>query len=215
MKKQDITGRQFGKLTAVAFSKEYRYPNGERGEEWLCQCSCGNQLTVLRKNLLNGNSTSCGCTRIEKSVARLTKHAGRHTRLYNTWCSMKSRCCSDTDQNYQDYGGRGITVCDAWLNDFDEFRRWALSNGYDDNLTIDRIDVNRGYEPGNCRWTTRSVQANNRRNTIYITHNGETHTCAEWSKITGINYDTLHNRVMSGKNDAEIFFTGRLKTGPK
>lgn len=153
---------------------------------------------------MSGNSTSCGCKRSESNHQRLSTHGGKGTRLYDIWCSIKGRCFCVTNVDYNRYGGRGITICDEWKNDFCEFREWAYKTGYKDYLTIDRTDVNENYCPDNCRWVDMKTQANNRRNTIYITYDGETHTCAEWSEITGIKYDTLNSRYNAKMTPEEI-----------
>ena len=113
----------------------------------------------------------------------------------NTWYNIKRRCYDPTDRNFKDYGGRGITVCVEWKNDFKSFYDWAMANGYLDNLTIDRIDVNGNYCPDNCRWATIYEQANNKRNNHLLTYNGCTTTMAEWSRKAKIPYRTLINRI--------------------
>ena len=120
-------------------------------------------------------------------------HGQEPKRLYNTWCNMRRRCYEKQNHKYKNYGGRGIKICPEWL-DFCVFREWALSNGYSETLTLDRINVNGNYEPTNCRWVTQKIQQNNRSNNHLITYNGETHTMKEWSEITGISYRTIKDR---------------------
>ena len=115
-------------------------------------------------------------------------------RLYNSWRAMKARCGNPNDKSYPYYGGRGISVCEEWAG-FQQFMEWAIVSGYHDGLTIDRIDVNGNYCPGNCRWATRMEQVNNARSNRHIEFNGETHTIGEWALITGINHFTLRNRL--------------------
>ena len=210
-RKIDIAGKRFGRLTAIEKAEDYRYPNGEHAEKWRCVCDCGNTVVVFRKCLLSGNTASCGCTRGEKRIT----HGGKGTKLYDVWCGMKGRCNNRNNDDYERYGGRGISVCNEWNDDFASFRDWALSNGYADGLTIDRINVDGSYCPDNCRWVGVAEQANNRTNNVHMTYNGETHTCAEWSKITGINYYTLIRRYKSGMPIEDVFSHGKLKTGPK
>lgn len=127
-----------------------------------------------------------------------TKHGfSDKERLYDLWCHMKQRCQNPTDKRYSLYGGRGITICEEW-SDYSIFRKWALSNGYANDLTLDRIDNNGNYEPSNCRWTTQKVQSNNRRTNRIITHNGVSHTLSEWSDITGIKWCTIRRRIEVG-----------------
>ena len=134
------------------------------------------------------------------------KHGMARTRLYRSWTSMRNRCNWKKDKEYKHYGGRGIKVCDEWQNNFEPFMEWALSNGYDDTLTIDRIDVNGNYEPDNCRWITRKEQNNNMTSNVRLTHNGVTHNLTEWSKITEISYSTLQGRIRRGWKTEDILF---------
>lgn len=120
---------------------------------------------------------------------------------------MKSRCLNPNTERYKDYGGRGITICDDWVDSFESFRDWAFENGYDETLTIDRIDVDGNYEPGNCRWITGVAQANNRRSNVVFTYNGETHNVTEWAAIVGIKPKTLFARLASGWSFEEAITT--------
>lgn len=132
---------------------------------------------------------------LEKQKQCQEKHGLCHTRLYSIYTSMKSRCYYKRNKEYKNYGARGIVICEEWLNSFEAFYSWAMNNGYKDNLTIDRINVNGNYEPNNCRWVTMKIQNNNRRNNHYITYNNETHTVAEWASIKNISSDTIFKRL--------------------
>ena len=138
------------------------------------------------------------------------KHGKYHTRLYNIYRGMKDRCYYKSHNRYNYYGGRGISICGEWLNDFMAFYTWAIDNGYDDNLTIDRIDVNGNYEPCNCRWLTPKEQSNNRRSNVYLTYNNKTQTIKQWAEELGINYKCLWKRHKLGWSDKECLF-GRYK----
>lgn len=116
------------------------------------------------------------------------------TRLYRIWQGMKSRCCTSSDGDYSNYGARGIQVCDAWLTSFDVFKDWALANGYTDELTIDRVDVNGPYSPENCRWATVKEQNRNKRDTLFITYNGVTKSASEWAEQLGVSLWVIHSR---------------------
>lgn len=135
------------------------------------------------------------------------KHGKCGTRIYIIWKHMKQRCYNSKDKGFKNYGGRGITICEQWKNDFINFYNWAIKNGYKDNLTIDRINVNGNYEPNNCRWATKKEQANNTRNIHYITYNGETHNLTEWSKLLKIKLSTLSRRINTNKWNIEKSFT--------
>lgn len=135
------------------------------------------------------------------------KHGGKGTRLYDIWKKMRGRCYNSNNPKYYRYGGRGITICEEW-SDFSVFRDWALSNGYSDTLTIDRVDNDGNYEPKNCRWATQKQQANNRGYRVdarLITWNGETHSLSEWSTILGIKYKTLCERHRRGWQLPKLF----------
>lgn len=123
------------------------------------------------------------------------KHGLRYTRLYRIWLQMKNRCFNSKTSRYSDYGGRGITVCDEWKDDFKAFYDWSISHGYADDLTIDRIENDGDYSPDNCRWATTYEQANNSRHCHYIEYKGEVHSLSEWSRILGVSSHLLSNRI--------------------
>lgn len=184
----DLTGKKFGKLTVL---KKLNYSKSGHSYYWECKCECGKIIKVSANNLKSNHTKSCGCYKSEK--AQTHKHS--KTRLYNIYYNMKSRCYNTKNPYYYNYGGRGVIICDEWLNDFETFYNWAMNNSYKENLTIDRIDVNGNYEPNNCRWITIRENSNNKRNNHFETYNGETHTIAEWARILGINNSTLNNRL--------------------
>lgn len=194
MKAIDHSGERFGRLTVL--KRVYVEQKGHRSHAyWLCKCDCGNETVVDGSNLRRGTTKSCGCYQKE-SMDRFCTHRKSNTRLYGIWRTMKTRCYNQSYDSFHRYGGRGITICDEWLNDFQSFYDWAMENGYSDDLTIDRIDNNGNYEPSNCRWATAKEQSNNTRRNVRIEFNGESHTMAEWSKILGIKYITLYKRIV-------------------
>lgn len=171
---KDLVGKRFGKLVVISRSDDYVSPSGGRLVRWLCQCDCGNTAIVNAGTLARGDTKSCGCLRTEflkeKNLGNF-KHGGSHDRLYKVYLNMKSRCYNQNNDSYKYYGGRGIKICDEWLNSYIEFKRWAYSAGYDEDAyhgecTIDRIDVNGNYEPQNCRWVSMAVQCKNKRNVV-------------------------------------------------
>ena len=192
MRTIDLTGKLFGRLTVVQRSQ-----NVGECVAWLCKCKCGNYHVVTGANLRQGNVKSCGCLRIEAAYVKRLKHGMSNTPIHNTWKQMKGRCYNTNDDAYDDYGGRGITVCDRWRNVFEAFDEDVskLPHYGEDGYTLDRIDVNGNYEPENVRWSDSETQANNRRNNRLLTYNGKTQTEAQWAKELCINVTTLNMRL--------------------
>ena len=203
---QDISGQKFGRLTATKVIDK----NSKGESVWECICDCGNVTKATITNLKRGHTKSCGCY---KKICCVTHHETK-TRLYKIWKGLKNRCYNKNASKFSCYGGRGISVCDVWLNDYIEFRDWALANGYDENLTIDRIDNNGNYEPSNCRWVDNKVQSNNRRNNCFITYLGKTLTISQWADIIGIDHETIRSRYKILKLPLEkVFYKGDLRYG--
>ena len=190
---KDLTGQRFGRLTVLSLGeKKGKYT----GAFWRCQCDCGNIVTVPGNSLRREETRSCGCLRADR-LRKPTKQKHTGTRLYAIWQGMKRRTMTKSNPRYADYGGRGITVCDEWKDNFEAFKAWALANGYRDDLSIDRRDNDGPYSPDNCHWATDLEQGNNTRRNRRIEFNGETHTLTEWAKISGINLSTLSARINS------------------
>ena len=191
-------GDIFGRLKVIKKDKSHIEKSGKVRSKWLCICSCGNKVSVLGTNLRKGNTMSCGCLWKEVSQKIKTKHGLRNTRLYGIWSGIRKRTLNENCKDYKNYGGRGIYICKEWLDDFKAFYEWAISNGYKNNLTIERINVNGNYEPNNCKWATHKEQSQNTRRTNIITFNWETHCASEWERILGYNAGLIYSRQHLG-----------------
>lgn len=194
---KDLTGQRFGRLVVIRKDHVARNHN----IAWLCKCDCGNYHIATTANLHRGSVKSCGCwyrDYIKAGGNNRTTHGKSKTRLYKAWTQMKQRCYNQHKDGYEDYGGRGITVCEEWRNSFEAFYKWSIANGYTDKLSIDRINVNGNYEPSNCRWATNKEQSNNRRSNIHIEYKGEVKTLKQWAEEKGICEKTLKHRIESG-----------------
>ena len=186
----DLTGNKYGKLTVIS-----RQPNAPHGVTvWKCKCDCGNTTNVRGNNLKSGAVKSCGCLLKEAPKSNATHNMSK-TRLYKEWASMKARCSYSSQPGYKSYGARGIKVCEEWEKSFLAFAEWALSHGYNDVLTLERIDIDKGYAPDNCTWITLGEQSNNRRTNVRITYCGETLNLSQWCKLFGKDYRRVHNRM--------------------
>ena len=222
MKKSKLLekGQKFGRLTVIELDHvEHTIDNSGKTcnkEYYKCVCECKNEVIVLKDYLKNGHKRSCGClhkevTR-EKFLGANKTHGMSETRLFYIWKTMKVRCNCKTNKNYKYYGGRGITICQEWLEDFMNFYNWSIANGYNENapknaITLDRIDNNKGYCPENCRWTSQKVQANNNRHNHPITYNGETKNIGEWAEVFNLTRHIILNRLRKGWSLDKTFMT--------
>lgn len=164
MKLIDYSHKQIGRVYVYERVGTYK-----KSASWRCWCSCGKEVVLTAAQLSRSICPSCGCYDLDvrHNMPNHLQHGdscvGRKTRLYRIWCNMKARCYISSYTRFKNWGGRGITVCDEWKNSYETFRNWALAHGYEDNLTIDRINNDGNYEPSNCRWATYSQQAKNKR----------------------------------------------------
>lgn len=209
---KDITGQRFGRLVAVELVGKTNNGNAK----WLCKCDCGCQKVVSSYALRSKRTQSCGCIKREQNKQMFTTHGqakdGDRTRLYRIWSSIKTRCYNNRQaKSYKKYGAKGIRVCEEWKDSYEAFFEWAIASGYDDSLTIDRIDPHGIYCPENCRWATQTQQQNNRTNNHHITYDGETHTIAEWTKIKGFGPSVIEHRLKRNWSIEKIMTTPQLR----
>lgn len=191
---RDLTGMKFGRLYVVGISRKAQSGKRER-YYWKCKCDCGNIKEVRTDSLTSGYVQSCGCLKNEQNQINLVKnhrHKLSNTNLWHVYYGILRRCYNVENKRYQDYGGRGITVCDEWKNSFDEFARWAFDNGYEKGLQIDRIDNNGNYEPNNCRWVDIKHNCRNRGSNVLVEYEGKMITIVELSEILNQPYKEIY-----------------------
>lgn len=192
----DITGQKFNRLTAI---------KKKDGENWLFKCDCGNEKVINGYYVRKGKTKSCGCLNAELASKRLKTHGLTNTREYGTWSKMKDRCLNPKEKAYKNYGARGITICNRWLESFENFIG-DMGLMPTQTHSLDRIDNNKGYFKENCRWATRKEQSVNKRTSFYIIYKNETKALAEWCDILSLNYSTIHRRLKILKWDINKAF---------
>lgn len=182
-------GQKYGRLTVTGFV--------HKGKKWYweCICECGNSIITQAYLVRNGHTSSCGCLQRERASEASLVHGQTNSRLYRIYNGMKNRCYNQKQQSYENYGGRGITICEEWLKSFTAFEEWSLSHGYADDLSIDRIDNNGDYSPKNCRWVTRTEQNENTRRNHLVTIGDRTQPLSAWVRERGLNYHTVSFRI--------------------
>lgn len=196
--KVDRSGQVFGRLTLLN-----RVTTGDGRSRYLCKCSCGAEKIILASSIVGGKTKSCGCFRAESTSNNMRSHGYSGRRLYKIWTGMRSRCHNPSVHAYKDYGGRGISICDQWA-DFKHFKQWADKNGYRDDLTIERIDVNGNYEPSNCCWIKREFQSRNTRTTTYYTLSGDKRPLIEWCELFGVDVNRAHKRLYANQEPFKL-----------
>ena len=195
-------GDRYGRLVVIQEADRRQAATGQRCRRVLCRCDCGNEVTVdLNIIRHRQDNVSCGCKR-----GGVEKHGWSSHPLYKAWVAMISRCENPTDQGYNDYGGRGITVCLEW-HDLRSFMAWGLANGWAEGLLIDRIKNDQGYRPDNCRFVTPVESQRNTRHNHNLTHDGETLCLAAWAERTGLPYTTILSRIKRGWTPSEAIKT--------
>lgn len=199
----DLIGQRQGRLTCVEYLGLRKRKDGHNDKIWRCKCDCGNEKILTSQRFLSGKTRSCGCYKKQLIHERLYK--GYNKKLASVFSCMKRRCYDSKSEYYYNYGGRGIKICQEWLDDYWKFQEWAYANGYKDGLTIDRIDNNGNYEPSNCGWVTMKTQSNNKRNNRRITHNGATKTLVQWCEEFDVDYSRTRYRLDHGYSFEEAF----------
>lgn len=204
---EDIVGKRFGKLVVIGRDHSFKHP---KYTKWICKCDCGNEKSINRNSLVQGRTKSCGCESHKGKKGINRTHGMSNTRIFGIWEKMRQRCKNQNDKYYSQYGGRGISVCMEWDSSFEKFYQWSVDNGYSDNLSIERIDVNGNYCPENCSWIPMSEQPRNRTNTIRVFYNGK-----EWCLRTlcghlGFPYRSAYRRYSRWKKAGKVFSTKDL-----
>ena len=199
---KNITGKQFGRLTAISRAK-----NARGRTRWNCVCECGNKVIITTKSLSNGDTKSCGCYKVELATKQNTTHglSKIHRKTMRLWSMMKDRCYNINNKSYHDYGGRGITVCEQWINSFASF--YHDMGDRPTGKTLDRINNDGAYSPSNCKWSTYHEQGHNKRNNVFITHKGVTLTHCQWSNVLGGNDRLVSVRISRGWDDERAVTT--------
>jgi len=202
MSKVDITGQKFNKLTAISFSRRVK----DSQYYWLFECECGKIFEYQVYSVIDGRKKSCGHDKhLECQIGR------PRTKEYRTWANIKTRCLNPKTINSKDYLGRGITVCDRWLNSFKNFLD-DMGRAPSCKHSIDRIDNDKGYSPDNCRWATQVEQSNNTRSNVHVTINGETKTIMQWCRIIGVPDSTIWSRIRRGRTPYEALTLKNIQT---
>ncbi|MBR4031128.1 MAG: hypothetical protein IKJ07_00150 [Clostridia bacterium] len=199
---KDLTGQRFGRLTVIEFAG-----SKNRRAYWKCKCDCGNICVINGHNLGTGNTKSCGCLHDERIIKDSITHGQSGTKIYRTWKDMKARCFNPNRRGFCNYGGRGITVCDEWRDNFQAFFDCVskLEHFGEEGYSLDRVDVNGNYEPQNVRWATRKEQGRNKRNNVIVEYKGEKMTLAEAAEKSGIKKKILETRHERGWSDRNLF----------
>lgn len=193
----DLSTMRFGRLQPLALEHIRTTPSGSRKRFWRCRCDCGTDVVVWAGNLRTGKANSCGCLRRELVAAKNRSHGMSQTPEYKTWGGIKKRCFNSSYKSYADYGGRGITMCDRWLNSFENFLEDMGTKPSPDH-SIERIDNDGHYEPSNCRWATRRDQAHNNRRNVHLTVDGITKPLSEWCREYAISHSSVLERLAKG-----------------
>lgn len=188
----DLSGQKFNSLLVI----EHAGRNHIGKHIYLCKCDCGKSVILRGEDVKSGNTKSCGCLRSKMVADKNFKHGYAHTPMYNVWSSIKARCLNHNDKQYSDYGGRGITICESWMQ-YENFHD-DMINTYKHGLSIERVDNNKGYGKENCIWADRITQANNKRRNRFMEYDGEKMTVSQMAKKYNIHPSVLQSRLRVG-----------------
>lgn len=205
-----LLNQSFGYLTIVKDLGLVEF-NGYHKRMVIAKCKCGNIKQFILSAIINEMSTSCGCRQVEVLKERNFKHGLRRHPLNSVWKGIKGRCYNEKSTQYKDYGGCGITMCDEWKNDFQAFYVWAIANGWEKGLDIDRRENDGIYEPNNCRFVTRKINNSNKRTNKLLEFNGLTKSLCEWAEQYGLQRKLLHQRIFIYKWSIERALTEAVK----
>jgi hypothetical protein len=201
-----LIGQTFGRLTVIGNAPNYVSPGGQRHSQWLCRCECGTEKAIRGSELRKGAVQSCGCWNSEVTTRRNTTHGmakrGQRNRAYEAWAGMLQRCTNPNDKEWRNYGQRGIRVCDAWQA-FEAF--YADMGNPPKGTSLDRVDVNGGYCPENCRWATSAEQARNKRTNVWVEYEGQRMVLEDACEMAGISRATVYSRMKAGRPESEWF----------
>lgn len=209
--RKDLTGKKFGYLTVICDVGRNKSGN----ILWECKCDCGNKKIVPGGKLTSGRATNCGCMTKSIKSKSASKHgltAGGKPRTFIIWNGMKARCYNEKSISYKSYGARGISICDEWLS-FENFHNWAIKNGYEDNLEIDRIDNDKGYSPDNCRWVSSHFNRMHQRNFRNIEILGITLNISQWCRECNVSKSTAYKLLKKSNEDFVDYFENKILTG--
>jgi len=205
---RDLTGQKFGRFTAIETAGKTK--NGQY--KWSCECDCGETVVVQGGNLTSGASRSCGCLQRELTSKRSKTHGLRHHPLYMVHHMIKARCYNKRNKDYKHYGARGIEMCPEWKEDFQTFYDWAMANGYEEGLTVDRVNNDGPYEPSNCQLIGQAAQKRNTRRSRMLTYKGKTQCMAAWAREAGVHPENLLYRLSNGWSVEEALTGVRHRT---
>lgn len=209
MKRLEVVGKVFDRLTVIKdLPSRMSGVSAVKSKRYiLCRCSCGNEVEIAFESVRGGKVGSCGCLRKESIASVNYTHGDYKSVEYKAWAKIKGRCHCETDAKYPIYGGRGIKVCDRWRRSYEAFLE-DMGRRPKGKSSIDRLDVNGDYRPGNCRWSTCTEQANNTRRNVRLSFNNVEKTMAEWAKFLGINYKNFHKQITYNKKELKDFIHG-------